>query len=124
MRISEFITRLFRRVLVEWVVAAMMLALAYFDLTAHSLTVIRLERDFMPREAQAALLAAGGVFALLSRGRDWLFYLSTVQLLVHVITSLVVTLENRGGYHTDVMYGGFLLLMYVIYARQEVGNCE
>ena len=119
MRISEGITRLFQRVRVEWVIAAIMLALAYFDLTARSLVVIRLDAAGWSKETQAALLVSGAVFALASRGRDWLFYLATIPLLFHAVTALIVTAENKGGYHTAVIYAGFLLLMYILYARQE-----
>lgn len=122
MRISEGITRAVARVRVEWVAALVMLALAYLDLTARSMVVTRLTGLGLDHTEQAALLATGALLALVSRGRDWLFYLATLPLLGHIAIAFVVTAENRGGYHTAVLYAWSVVQMWLLYAWQEGGH--
>ena len=107
---------------VEWPTALVMVLLAYFDLTSSSMTVRRIEELGITPTVQVALLVTGAAFAIASRGRDWLFFVATMPFMAHLAIGVIIVLEARRSYHQAVIYTFCLVLLWLIYARQEASN--
>lgn len=123
MEMSRWINNLFRNIRIDYIVAFAMILLAYLTLAVPpSLSVLQFEKYGLEPWMQSVLFLLGAVFCLHSRGRDWQFYIATLPLVGHIGMSLYIVYSRRGGYQQGAIYLLTILLIYLLYARQESEN--